>query len=84
MRVRFGCLIYLIPLSLLATGCRHNQLVPSGENYKFGTGWHAGEVAAEDVVGAPDEPQIEEGKPRPLIDAAGWVFGIPSKILLWD
>jgi hypothetical protein len=84
MRVRFGCLIYLLPLCLLATGCRHKQLVPSGENYQFGTGWHAGEVAAEDVVGAPDEPQIEEGKPRPLIDAAGWVFGIPSKILLWD
>ncbi len=27
---------------------------------------------------------IERGKPRPVLDAAGWVFGIPSKILLWN
>ena len=27
---------------------------------------------------------IERGKPRPIIDALGWVIGIPSKILLWD
>ncbi len=30
------------------------------------------------------ESQIERGKPRPVIDAIGWVWGIPSKILLWD
>lgn len=30
------------------------------------------------------EPQIEWGKPRPIIDGIGWVFGIPSKIILWD
>lgn len=28
--------------------------------------------------------QIERGKPRPLIDGIGWVFGIPDKILLWN
>ncbi len=27
---------------------------------------------------------IERGEARPLIDGIGWVFGIPSKILLWD
>ncbi len=31
-----------------------------------------------------DEPQIQHGKPRKIIDAAGWVLGVPSKILLWD
>lgn len=31
-----------------------------------------------------DERQIERGEPRPLIDAFGWVWGIPSKILLWN
>ena len=28
--------------------------------------------------------QVERGSERPLIDAAGWVFGIPRKILQWD
>ncbi|MFO0011133.1 MAG: hypothetical protein ACK553_00160 [Planctomycetota bacterium] len=27
---------------------------------------------------------IERGKPRPIVDAVGYVFGIPSKILLWN
>lgn len=27
---------------------------------------------------------IERGKPRPVIDATGWVVGIPGKILLWN
>jgi hypothetical protein len=31
-----------------------------------------------------NESQFERGKPRPLIDAFGWVWGIPSKILLWN
>lgn len=30
------------------------------------------------------ESQIQRGEPRPVIDALGWVLGIPSKILLWD
>lgn len=33
---------------------------------------------------AATETQIERGKPRPVIDTVGWVFGVPSKILLWD
>lgn len=28
--------------------------------------------------------QVERGAKRPLIDAAGWFFGIPRKILQWD
>ncbi len=30
------------------------------------------------------EPQIQRGEPRRIIDAAGWVWGIPSKLLLWN
>ncbi|MCA9181734.1 MAG: hypothetical protein KDA51_09785, partial [Planctomycetales bacterium] len=30
------------------------------------------------------EPQIQRGEPRKVIDAVGWVWGIPNKILLWD
>jgi hypothetical protein len=32
----------------------------------------------------PDGMQIERGERRPVIDAVGWVIGIPGKILLWD
>lgn len=31
-----------------------------------------------------DQPQIQRGQPRPIIDRIGWVFGIPGKIMLWD
>jgi hypothetical protein len=30
------------------------------------------------------EPQFERGKERPIIDGFGWIWGIPSKIMLWD
>lgn len=29
-------------------------------------------------------PSIQRGKPRKIIDATGWVVGIPDKILLWN
>lgn len=29
-------------------------------------------------------PQFEHGRPRRVIDAIGWTFGIPKKIILWD
>src|SRR5256885_1600256 len=28
--------------------------------------------------------QIERGQPRPVLDTVGWIFGIPSKIILWN
>src|SRR3954449_2223365 len=31
-----------------------------------------------------DDPQFEHGQPRKVVDAVGWVFGIPKKIILWD
>lgn len=33
---------------------------------------------------AHSDPQIVRGQPRPVLDTAGWVFGIPSKIVLWN
>ena len=33
---------------------------------------------------ADGEPQIERGAPRPIIDGFGWVWGIPSKLMLWN
>lgn len=31
-----------------------------------------------------NEPIVERGEPRPIIDGFGWVWGIPSKIILWN
>lgn len=33
---------------------------------------------------AEDEAQVEWGKPYLLIDGLGWLFAIPSRIILWD
>lgn len=30
------------------------------------------------------QPQLQRGKPRKIIDATGWVVGIPDKLLLWN
>jgi len=38
---------------------------------------------APELIQANSLP-IERGKPRPVIDTIGWVFGIPSKLLLWN
>jgi hypothetical protein len=34
----------------------------------------------QDVTG----DQLERGERRPILDGAGWVLGIPSKVVLWD
>jgi hypothetical protein len=54
------------------------------EPYKYGRGWH--EAPAMMVAQSADnfEPQIHDGRPNKLIDGAGWVLGIPGKVLLWD
>lgn len=39
---------------------------------------------APELVAATRTAPIERGKRRPVLDGAGWVFGIPSKIILWD
>jgi hypothetical protein len=33
---------------------------------------------------ADGELQMERGKPRPILDGFGWVWGIPSKLMLWN
>ena len=33
---------------------------------------------------ASTEPQVCHGQPNQLVDGAGWVLGIPDKLLLWD
>jgi hypothetical protein len=38
----------------------------------------------EDAALQPGEPQIERGQRAPVIDTVGWIFGIPSKILMFN
>lgn len=51
------------------------------------TPYHAGSNSAyfisPELLGLT-QPQIERGKPRPVIDGIGWVLGIPGKIVLWN
>ncbi|MGE0756504.1 MAG: hypothetical protein AB7F89_10400 [Pirellulaceae bacterium] len=46
-------------------------------------GSHA-EYFTAPALAALNEPAIERGKPRPILDGIGWVIGIPDKIILWD
>jgi len=39
---------------------------------------------APELVAITRASPIERGTRRPVLDGAGWVFGIPSKIILWD
>ncbi|MCA9133779.1 MAG: hypothetical protein KDA45_11520, partial [Planctomycetales bacterium] len=45
-------------------------------------------IDAARIYDSPDlrdgEPQIQRGEPRKVLDALGWAWGIPSKVLLWD
>ncbi len=40
--------------------------------------------AAHQSMSQRSENQIERGQPRPVLDGAGWVIGIPQKIVLWN
>ncbi len=44
---------------------------------------HQGYRVAPELL-ALEEPLIQRGKERPVIDTIGWVIGIPSRFLLWD
>jgi hypothetical protein len=46
---------------------------------------YCGDLHTEhDAPLAAGEPQIEQGRPRCVVDALGWVVGVPSKILMLD
>jgi hypothetical protein len=49
--------------------------------YRHGT---TSEYTISPELVRPQEPAIEFGQKRPVIDAIGWTIGIPSKIVLWD
>jgi len=45
-------------------------------------------IKAMQLIESPElleaQPAIQRGERRPILDAVGWTFGIPNKILLWD
>ena len=46
-----------------------------------------GMPAGTELTQAPpgfEDPQFERGQPRKVVDAMGWVWGIPAKVILWD
>lgn len=67
-------LFVLIGLLVGSTGC--HVLTPMPIN-------HGPIRVAPELLAMNDKP-IEFGRPVPCLDAAGWVWGIPSKLLLWD
>jgi hypothetical protein len=66
----------VLGVCLAAGGC--NPLAPRVIAH------HGYRVAPELMVRQVEAPQIERGERRPVIDAVGWVVGIPGKVLLWD
>ncbi|MBL8812126.1 MAG: hypothetical protein JNM43_18325 [Planctomycetaceae bacterium] len=67
------CLLLLV-LTASSFGC-------ASSGYRYGSASHyytSQELA--DITGQ----QIERGKPRKFVDGFGWIWGIPSKIILWD
>lgn len=66
----------LISVALAIASCGCNPLAPRPIV-------HSGYRVAPELV-ADAGPIVERGKPRPIIDGIGWIFGIPGRLLLWD
>lgn len=66
--------LVLLLVSFCQTGC-------ASRSYSFGT---ASRYYTSHELASITDQQIERGKPRRFVDGFGWVWGIPSKIILWD
>lgn len=60
-------------LVILMSGCSMNQSIVQNDADQFAPHQFTEE-----------NPQIEHGKDRPIVDGVGWVLGIPRKILYWN
>jgi hypothetical protein len=67
--------VVLLALLAIASGCSTTKPYQYGRYEAYNT---SPRLAARNI-----EP-IERGEERPVLDAVGWVIGIPSKIILWD
>jgi hypothetical protein len=62
-----------LSICLLASGCAGDGVFARRDTPCIG----------DDCIG-PQFVQFERGQPNVVVDAVGWVWGIPSRILLWD
>lgn len=77
-------------LLTLLSGC--STLSPNALQTGFATLPDASDVTSDTTIrsqsctdeGCGCRGQVERGEPHEVLDAAGWVFGIPDKLLLWD
>lgn len=73
-RTHLRCAVVLIACLISTSGC-------ASAPYSYGS---AARYHTSPELAARTQVQIERGRPRKAIDTFGWVWGIPSKILLWD
>ena len=73
LRLRVAAAI-LVFFAVAMSGC-------ASKPYSFGS---AARYYSSTELAIRTEVQMERGRPHKAIDAFGWVWGIPSKILLWD
>lgn len=66
--------LFIAVLNCVVPGCATSQYwYGSSENYR-----------TSPELAAITTQQIERGRPNAFVDGFGWVWGIPSKIILWD
>src|SRR5438445_8892434 len=68
----------LIAALVAIAGCAPQRAL---SRYNYGD---AGNYYVSERLQAITGDPIERGQSRPVLDGVGWVFGIPSKIVLWD
>ncbi len=73
LRLRVAASVFVVCV-IAMSGCASTP-------YSFGS---AARYYSSPELAARTEVQMERGRPQKAIDTFGWVWGIPSKILLWD
>lgn len=73
LRLRVAASVFVVCV-IAMSGCASTP-------YSFGS---AARYYSSPELAACTEVQMERGRPQKAIDTFGWVWGIPSKILLWD
>ncbi|MFN7892513.1 MAG: hypothetical protein ACK5OC_19610 [Pirellula sp.] len=67
-------ILFLLFLSIVCSGCKVLEPIPI----------HRVRNNLPSELTPDHEPIMERGQPRRVIDAFGWVWGIPSKLMLWN
>ena len=78
MRIAAGNAVLLTLSAVLATlsGCVHDQMSACSRSLS-----EQSQSCSDNYASALD---VRCGRPNRVIDSAGWLFGVPRKLLLWD